>query len=334
MQVHGAGWDGGRSGTELRAASHLAQQSTAHTPQMGEVAASTQLVAAGAGTGAGAASHRAVLGGPNIPEEETLVRVATEGETPGSKKRLRKLTPDKQVMGEREASWQEVRHVCQEFPSAHDFMVTVEDVPAVLAKLAVLADEEPPTEADISVVVQHLDPSGSGFIAHSGIARLWCDSSAVAPTRPQESAPKVAAPQLDDIGELLFQALDRDRNGIITRAEMKDAIRGSPSPSPRALGPSLMPQQSPAWHDQSVLAKELELTRRQLDLERRELQLQREEAHRQRISPQGSPPRLDNRPQNRSTQQVHNRSPRPSARRSNHQETGEPADSPRTCSPS
>ena len=62
-------------------------------------------------------------------------------------------------MGEREAAWQEVRHVCQDFPSAHDFMVAVDDVPAVLAKLAALADEEPPTEADISVVVQHLDPS-------------------------------------------------------------------------------------------------------------------------------------------------------------------------------
>ena len=161
-----------------------------------------------------------------------------EGEADGSKKRQRQLAPEKQRMGEREAAWQEVRHTCQDFPSAYDFMVAVDDMPALLERLAMLADEEPPSEADVRVVVQHLDPGGSGFIPHSGIARLWCDSSAAPP----------AARRLDEIEsprqlydqsvlameqELMQRQIDLERREL--QLELQEAVRSSLEKARRQL---------------------------------------------------------------------------------------------------
>ena len=184
------------------------------------------------------AAHSRLLAWLGPMDEARTPPAMEEGEADGSKKRQRQLAPEKQRMGEREAAWQEVRHVCQDFPSAYDFMVAVDDMPALLERLAMLADEEPPSEADVRVVVQHLDPSCSGFIPHSGIARLWCDSSAAPP----------AARRLDEIEsprqlydqsvlameqELMQRQIDLERREL--QLELQEAVRSSLEKARRQL---------------------------------------------------------------------------------------------------
>ena len=233
-------------------------------------------------------------------------------------------------MGKRESEWQAVLAICQDFPSDCDFMCATTDLPKIFARLAARANETPPSESDLSVAAQDLDPGKSGFIGYSHIARLWCDSSARAPPAPALPTPPASPPearpepalvdaspaggggqrQREDVEELLFQALDRDRDGVITRVELRDALRGSPSPS--------LP--TPQRVD-SVREVEQELLRRQLELERRELQLLRSEAARQRQPAPGSPPRHGD------------TSRQPSAYHTSRQWTGAPVPSPRTLSP-
>ena len=194
-------------------------------------------------------------------------------------------------MGQREAEWQSVREVCQQFPCEHDFMCATGALPQIFARLAELSDEDPPSGADLDAQLQLLDPSSSGFVAHSGIARLWCDSfspppaaaapaeavTPASPTRPAAAplSPGTAASgtaRREDAAELLFRGLDDNRDGVITQSELRNILGAGPG-------------------DGGVLEREQELKRRQRELERRERHFEQEQERLQRQHQQSpSPP--------------------------------------------
>ena len=110
--------------------------------------------------------------------------------------------------------WATVRHICEtEFASPLEGLCLTTAVPAIIARLAAEAGEPAPCDADCRAVAQSLDPSASGYVSHSGIARMWCEPATLAAAAPGE------------VEDTVQERADRELEKIAEREKKSEEIK-------------------------------------------------------------------------------------------------------------
>jgi len=177
--------------------------------------------------------------------------------------------------------WATVRHICEtEFASPLEGMCLTTAVPAIIARLAAEAGEPAPCDADCRAVVQSLDPSASGYVSHSGIARMWCEPATLAAAAPGETPARARSTSGLSRGETPASVVvvgGEPRQWPST--DRADFLMRRQSSGDRARAVALSPEPSPAAAVERSRSAEGEeqLRRRERELEERQAQFQRQQ---------------------------------------------------------